>query len=171
MSNVIIGCDNGISGALVALSSHNGAFIGALPMQTKKLGGLNVIDGADVVSWIRHISAARIEKIAIEACPEHANKAGIMRSMGISFGILYGAISTGLPNARIVTVRSGNPKDSWQRAMLGKLAKGDTKRAALEKARELWPDETFLATKRSKVPNSGIVDAALIGYYAFRNNL
>lgn len=30
----------------------------------------------------------------------------------------------------------------------------------------LWPKETFLATKRSKVPHMGLVDASLIAFYA-----
>jgi hypothetical protein len=36
MSNVIIGIDNGVSGSLAAISSHNGAFIDAITMPIQK---------------------------------------------------------------------------------------------------------------------------------------
>jgi len=171
MSNVIIGIDNGVSGSLAAISSHNGAFIDAITMPCKYIGKLNVIDGAKVVSWIKAISSCKVQCVAIEACPDHARKASIMRSMGISFGILFGAISTGMPYVKIVAVRSGTPKDSWQKFMLPDCKSGDTKPRALELAKRLWPDETFLATERSKVPHDGIVDAALLAEYARIKNL
>lgn len=41
----------------------------------------------------------------------------------------------------------------------------DTKATSLNAARRLWPEEDFLATKRSKVPHDGLVDAALIAEY------
>lgn len=43
--------------------------------------------------------------------------------------------------------------------------KVDTKATALIAAKRLWPDKTFLATERSKVPHNGIVDACCIAYY------
>ena len=44
----------------------------------------------------------------------------------------------------------------------------DPKVRSLEAARRLWPHETFLATKRSKVPSDGIVDAALLAWYRLK---
>jgi len=35
----------------------------------------------------------------------------------------------------------------------------------LSRARQLWPDESFLATAKSKKPHEGLIDAALIAYY------
>jgi hypothetical protein len=50
---------------------------------------------------------------------------------------------------------------------LGKgMAKGNTKVTALKRANALWPEQDWLATKRSKVAHDGIVDAALIAHYA-----
>lgn len=46
--------------------------------------------------------------------------------------------------------------------------KVDTKATSLLAAKRLFPDETFLATQRSKVPHDGIVDAVLIGLYCVR---
>lgn len=46
--------------------------------------------------------------------------------------------------------------------------KVDTKATSLLAAKRLFPEETFLATTRSKVPHDGIVDAVLIGLYCVR---
>jgi hypothetical protein len=54
---------------------------------------------------------------------------------------------------------------AWQRVMLPNCAKGDTKPAALAKAKQLWPAETWLATNRSTKPHDGLVDAALIAEF------
>lgn len=47
--------------------------------------------------------------------------------------------------------------------------KVDTKATSLLAAKRLFPNESFLATARSKVPHDGIVDAVLIGLYCARN--
>lgn len=44
----------------------------------------------------------------------------------------------------------------------------DTKATSLVAARRLFPQESFLATERSKVPHNGIVDAVLIAEYCRR---
>ena len=41
----------------------------------------------------------------------------------------------------------------------------DTKKTALNVAGRLFPNESFLATKRSRVKHDGIIDATLIAYY------
>jgi hypothetical protein len=55
--------------------------------------------------------------------------------------------------------------------VIGPIAKGDTKPAALAKAKQLWPEETFLASARSTKPHEGIVDAYLIAEYGRMKNL
>ena len=169
-----IGIDNGISGGMVAISDHDGRIIGWRVMPTTKIGTLNAIDGHEVVAWLWQISGenpSRIKSITIEACPEHANQSSIMRSMAMSFGILYGAISSRLGALNLRVVRSGNPKDSWQRIMLPSYKKGDTKPMARALAKEIWPDETWITKPRGKTPNMGIVDAALIAEFSRRMKL
>jgi len=41
----------------------------------------------------------------------------------------------------------------------------------LLKARQLWPDETWLASPRCTKPHDGMIDAALIAEYARISNL
>ena len=169
-----IGIDNGLSGGMVAISDHCGSVIGWQIMPVTKIGGLNVIDGREVVTWLWSISGenpAKIKSITIEACPEHANQSSIMRSMGISFGILYGAISAKLPGVKICVVRSGNPKDSWQKIMLPGYKKGDTKPMARKLAKELWPDESWITKPKGRTPDMGLVDAALIAEFSRRQKL
>jgi hypothetical protein len=60
---------------------------------------------------------------------------------------------------------------AWQKIMLPGCAKGDTKPASLAKARQLWPQEAWLASPRCKVPNHNLCDAALIAEYGRINNL
>jgi len=189
---MIVGIDNGLTGGIVAISAHHGLIIGKIPMptltrthvfektKTHKSKGLSrkvtkaardtEIDGLQLADWILRVTAGRPCSILIEECPEHARQKSAMRSMAISYGILIGAISTALYNYRLVVVRSGNPKDSWQRAMLGSCAAGDTKPAALAKARQLWPDESWLASSRCSTAHSGMVDAALIAGYGRISN-
>lgn len=51
------------------------------------------------------------------------------------------------------------------------LWKNDTKGTARIVAQKLFPNQNLLATKRSKVPHDGIVDALLIAEYGRRLNL
>jgi hypothetical protein len=75
----------------------------------------------------------------------------------------YGAIRSILETHRIRHHRI--TPQAWQKIMLVGCAKGDTKPAAMAKARQLWPDETWLATYRSTTMHSGLIDAALIAEY------
>ena len=56
----------------------------------------------------------------------------------------------------------------WTKPKMPKGKKFDTKAAALKVASQLWPDQNWLATKRSRVPHNGLVDAALIAEFARR---
>jgi len=168
--DIIIGIDNGLTGGLVAISTTvnpqgAGCLIASLPMPVLK--SCREIDGDEVSGWVRRMTNGHPTVIALEECPKHANQAIVMRSMATSYGILVGAITAGtdITNNQIVRVRSGNPKDSWQRAMLGKLAQGETKAAALKLANQLWPDETWLPSTRRSTPHTGLIDAALIAEF------
>lgn len=52
-----------------------------------------------------------------------------------------------------------------------KKKKVDTKKTSLLVAQRLFPKETFLATKRSKKPHDGIVDAYMLAEYGKRKRL
>jgi hypothetical protein len=161
MNNVIIGIDNGVSGSLAAISSHSGALIDAIPMPIQKARKGNEIDVVEVERWIKNVSAGfHNVHCAILEEPGGSKSAKAATSMAGSFH----ALRTVLTLAGIRWHRITPQK--WQREMMPGCNAGDTKPRALELAKRLWPDETFLATERSKVPNHNIVDAALLAEYA-----
>jgi hypothetical protein len=178
-SMIYLGIDNGISGGLAALSETAGAGIIAMcAMPVHKVTGhsigkerrvSNEVDVGKMVRWIAETIHNHDTTFVIEECPGHANRASTMRSMATSYGLITGAIAAALPWCRIVRVRSGNPKDSWQNMLDCK--RGEEKPAALKLAKALWPRETWLASKLCKTPHDGMIDAALIAEFARRKNL
>lgn len=86
-------------------------------------------------------------------------------SMAGSFHALRAVLTIGLYRWHRITPQS------WQKAMLPKCKAGDTKPRALALAKELWPEESFLASPRCKVPHDGLIDAALIAEYSRRMKL
>ena len=166
---IYIGIDGGPTGGIVALSPCKGlAPILIAPMPTLKRDGITLVDGRAVVSLLRGLPWPEDGlMIAIEDLPHHSMSKAAMRSMALNFGRLTGAIEARLESGRVrvAYVPAGNAKDGWQRAMLGKVPQGQTKAYALEAARSLWPDETWLRTPACKLPHDGFVDAALIGEF------
>lgn len=159
--DIIVGIDNGISGACVAISAHHGLVIDKALMPIEKVDGVNRIDPARLSKWISDRYDTDFA-VAIEACPEHARQKSVMRSMAMSFGVIYGAIRAKFPDIAIAEIRSGNSHDSWQTAMLGKVPKGETKAHARAKAAQIWPDETWAKTKAHQ---AALIDAALIAEF------
>ena len=170
---IFIGIDNGVSGGVAILSgttgnTNAGLLVDAFPMPICDATG-------EVYSAVLYEKVSPYHRdgetvVVVEECPAHSDRASIMRSMAFSYGVIVATMSRLVWQRNIVRVRSGNPKDSWQRAMLGRIAKGETKLAAAALAKRLWPDETFLASRRSKVPHSGMVDAALIAEFYRRRS-
>jgi hypothetical protein len=156
---MIIGIDNGISGALVALGDC-GSFIEAIPMPSKRWRKRNEVDVRMVHKWISDVTSGNLSNAdyVIEE-PNNSRTPSTAYSVASSVQSLRGFFEAKfLPFDRITP-------QSWQKAILGKVPAGMTKEYALNKAREIWPDETFFAKPRSKTPHLGIVDAALISYY------
>jgi len=93
------------------------------------------------------------------------SSAGATFSFGAGYGSLIGLfVGLQIPFVRI------KPK-TWQASFFslgGKLAPKERKQRCLKAAKELFPKENFLATERSKIPHSGIVDATLLAHYALR---
>lgn len=57
---------------------------------------------------------------------------------------------------------------TWQAEVLRDINCDDTKQAALIVAKRLWPDQTFLASERSRKPHEGLVDSCLIAEFGRR---
>ena len=165
---IYIGIDNGLTGGLVALSDHPGLLIESWPMPIQSKNKGNEVDALalwKIVSKYGMTSLAFGITVILETPGKHSPGAQALCSMWDSFGAIRGVLeSHGIRHHRIAP-------QTWQKAMLGKLEKGQTKPAALSKARQLWPDEKWLATPRSTKPHEGLIDAALIAEYARINQL
>ena len=156
---MIIGIDNGISGAIVALGDC-GSFIEAITMPSKRWRKRNEVDVREFHKWISYLTSGNLSnaEYVIEE-PNNSRTPSTAYSVASSFHSIRGFFETKfLPFERITP-------QSWQKAMLGKVPAGKTKEYALSKAREIWPDEKYLATSRSYRPHAGIIDAALIAEY------
>lgn len=166
MSDIYIGIDNGLSGGLVAISGFNGKIIASCVMPTRGRAKGNEVCALAIFEWLCDMQTPFDRLTAILETPgKFSAGTQALTSMWDS----YGATRAVLELKRIRHHRI--PPQKWQKGILGNVAKGDTKPAALAKARQLWPEETWLATPRSKVPHMGLIDAALIAEYGRINKL
>ena len=79
-------------------------------------------------------------------------------TFGMGFGLVKGVVlGLRLPLVEVT------PQE-WKR----KILKGYPKGSEDTVAKKLWPNQSFLATERSRKPHDGIIDAALIAEYGRR---
>ena len=161
-----VGIDNGVSGAIVALSGYDWSFIAGIPMPIQSARKGNEIDVLAVKRWlvetchsIEHVASVTVEE------PGGSKSAKAATSMAGSFHALRAVLTLWGVRWHRVTPQS------WQKVMLPGCKAGDTKKRALEYARRAWPDETFLTSPRCKVPHDGLIDAALIAEFSRRMKL
>lgn len=146
-----IGIDPGKSGG-VAIIGQSGSLIASAPAASAQ----------EVWDFIAENSATLCCTIALEDAPTHCPSAKALRSLALSVGEIKGYLSARMPEAVILMPSAA----AWQRKVLGSVPKGQSKEFALAKARQLWPDETWIMP-RGRVPHDGRIDSALLAYYAF----
>ena len=161
-----VGIDNGLTGALVALSDQAGLPpIASAVMPTRGKAKGNEVDALAVYEWLGSIAPLVDLTVILETPGKHSPGAQALCSMWDSYGAIRGVLESRRIRRHRITPQA------WQKVMLPGCAKGDTKPAALAKARQLWPGETWLASPRCSTPHSGLIDAALIAEYARIKNL
>jgi len=157
--DVIIGIDNGISGAMVAISAYHGKVIDKILMPTRPSDKSRECDAAAVCEWIVRSTHTDDIAVALETPSKHSPGTLALCSMWDCYGAIRGILEAyGIKHVRIA------PR-TWQAEMLGKVPKGETKAYARAKAREIWANEDWLATPRSKKAHEGFIDAALIAEF------
>ena len=164
--NMYIGFDNGVSGGIAAISASHGKLISSCPMPISKARKGNEIDVRAVHLWITETTGGNLSNatyIIEEPGGSKSSKAAC--SMAGSFHAIRALLDVKFLRWHRVTPQA------WQKEMLPGCATGDTKPRALAKARQLWPEETWLASSRCKVAHDGMTDAALIAEYARIKNL
>tara|TARA_R100000655_G_scaffold21217_4_gene43575 strand:+ start:30621 stop:31124 length:504 start_codon:yes stop_codon:yes gene_type:complete len=156
----IVGIDNGLDGGLVGISSSTGSIIDKTPMKTLERCGKREVDTYKTYQWILGLDVAPKDLfIAIEEPLRHARSSQAVRSMALSFGKLLGLCEIQGWRHRCVIVRD------WQKSMLGKFNKGQSKQKAFEIASNIEPLEKWLKSSRATKPHDGMIDAFLIAHY------
>lgn len=153
---VIVGIDVGKSGAVAKLYPNNELKMYVMPMIGKEY------DIQELSNILTPEEDEEFVHTSIENVHAIQGRAGGSSnfSFGLGKGILMGLVAG--KNLRYTLV---NPK-AWQKVSWeGVTKQTDTKKTSLIAAKRLFPNETFLATARSKVPHDGLIDAALIAYY------
>ncbi len=161
-----IGIDNGITGGLAAIRGDGKPiWLKPMPIQRTKKG--NEIDVRAVKNWLDGVLLIHdtTETIVVIEEPAGSKFPKMASSMAGSFHAIRTVLELmGLAYERVTP-------QAWQKVMLGKLPKGQTKIAALTRARSLFPKQSWLETPRCTKPHDGMVDAALIAEFGRRNNL
>jgi len=157
--DIIIGIDNGISGALVALTAYSGMVLDSILMPTRCTGTSRECDAIAVCEWIEKFQYSDEVAVALETPSKHSPGTLALCSMWDCYGVIRSILEAN--NIRHIRIAP----QTWQKEMLGKVPKGETKPYARAKAKELWTTETWLATPRSKKAHEGLVDAALIAEF------
>jgi len=174
---IYVGIDNGLTGGLVALTDYAGEIfqLSVMPTQGKAKG--SEVDCVAVRNFLDSLGGHEQITVILETPGKQGvrfkGRDGKMKQGGslslCSMWDGYGAIRSILETRGIRHHRIA--PQTWQKAMLGNIAKGQTKPAALSKAKQLWPVEKWLKTPRCTTPHLGLVDAALIAEYGRIKNL
>ena len=148
---MFIGIDNGVSGGIVGLD-HRGEVLLARAMPICKEFQRRRVDAVELAGLLKNATMVVYER------PTGSQSASAAASMADSFAVVDTVLRVN--NIRRLAITS----QKWQKHYWSKV--DDTKAEALRVANGLWPSENWLATERSKKPHDGIVDAALIAYWA-----
>lgn len=162
MSELYLGCDNGLSGGLCVISGS--LIIAKTVMLVKKSRKGREVDVVAAWNWIEDtVQFHNLDKLhAVVEEPGGAKSYKAAVSMAASFHALRAMFEINHVKFTRITPQK------WQKPLL-KAKAGDTKPAALKLAQKLWPDESWLRTPRCIVPDHNLVDAALIAYYGLQN--
>lgn len=165
---IYIGIDNGVTtGGMVALSDHFGPPIAMTTIPTQRHRSRNEVDVVAIKEWFHIVCNGWPENATfIMEEPNNSRTPSTAYSVASCFHAIRGLIESKSP----VRFHRVTPQ-SWQKEMLGKIPKGESKPMALAKARKLWPKENWLETPRCKTPHEGLIDAALIAEYGRTKNL
>lgn len=159
-----IGIDPGLDGGVVALN-QDGALLSSNIMPTRKLAKGRRVDAQYLEDLLTANFPYFVEDVRtiLEDPGGHAPSAAGLRSMSMAFATAETILSLHATPYMIVHPRK------WQAEFWSRTAgkKTDTKAAALDSARKLWPSQDWAPGRRTK-PHDGLVDAALIAEWGRR---
>ena len=157
-----IGIDNGMSGGIAIIEEKK--ILELIPMPVvQSTDSRNEYDINTITEIIKKYPDATMIIEKAHAMP----LLGTIQAF--SFGKCYG-IMLGIAGALKMPVNIVHSK-TWQKEMFRDLNSDNTKQASVIIAKQLYPNQTFLPTLRSKKPSDGLTDAILIATYGQRHNL
>jgi len=159
---LITGIDPGLTGGIVTIADNGTLYSkDVMPLcKIKEKVQLDLDELGKILSAVQGLNRYFVlEKVA--SMP----KQGVASSFkfGRIFGMIEGILS-GISAAYILV-----PPQRWTREMTRKYTGKDPKIRAKQAVVDLFPEIDLLATSRSKVPHSGLVDALLLAEYGRRN--
>ena len=158
-----ISIDNGLGGAICVMKNRKIIELIIMPV----LRTTDTKGEYDINTIVQFLSKYKENSIMIiEKC--HAMP--LLGSVqAFSFGKSYG-LMIGLAAALKIPYHIIHAK-TWQKEMFRDINSDNTKQASVFVAKQLFPEQSFLATERSKKPHDGMTDSCLLGLYAERHNL
>jgi hypothetical protein len=160
-----VGIDCGKTGGIVSIG-HNQCIDRKLIMPTMPDGKkkkINIKALNDIIIFLNILDPIFI----VEDPGGHAPSAAGLRSMTYSFAVVEALLVVNQCSYINVTARKWQ-KEFWTKPKELKGQKWNTKEQALNSANEIWPNTDWRQNDRCRVAHDGIVDAALIGMYGFR---
>jgi hypothetical protein len=155
----IMGIDPGKLGGLATLSLKSEGFFNIEYISMPLLAN-GEVDAVELLNKIDRFNPTHIFLEKVHSIFGSSAKSNF--SFGKNVGITVTAcLLSG------ISLQEVNPKEWQKHAWQGIKKVKDPKKNTLVAAQKLFPNETFLATSRSKVPHSGIVDACCIAYYGY----
>lgn len=162
----IIGIDPGLSGGIARFENGQLTKTWVMPVHGDTQNDLDVATLTSILQENKDVAHAFLEHVTSRPGQ------GVVSTFkfGRVFGIVEAALcSTGISYSLI-------PPKVWQTIIPPEFTQDDPKERAKQYAVSIFDIDALLATTRSKVPHSGIVDATLLGYwglkrYANVNNL
>jgi hypothetical protein len=176
-----VGIDVGKLGGIVSISEDGKTVV------TKKtpLNGKE-IDVVEIKQLLQLLSLENEVIVGIENVSSIMGSAsGANFQFGRALGLVEGVtVGVGLPFVKVhaktwqklafegipVQYKPGKPKKNRKTGLLEPTQKVDTKAMAEIAAKRLYPNVSLLATSRSSVAHSGIVDSLLIAHYLLKTN-
>lgn len=167
----MIGVDLGKDGGLVCLGESGIVAMSVMPVITSSKSK-KVLDLAKIKAFILTYNPTVVVVEKLTPLPAFITRKGGEKqfaggnlanfSRGYSLGSFEGLL-VALGRKYVLVA-----PQSWQADLLRDTAAADTKQAALIVVKRLWPDQTFLASERSRKPHGGLVDAACIAEFGRR---
>ena len=164
-----LGVDCGKKGGIAYLRGDklSTLIMPTVPTGKKAQEKINLIALGTILKDLLRNSNGELTAI-IEDPGGHAPSAAGLRSMTYSFAVTE--MCCAMLGIKYETIMSRAwQKHFWPRPKLPKGVKFDTKAAALEAAVNIWPDHSWLASKRCSIPHDGMVDAALLAQWGKYN--